>query len=404
MSIVVNNFSDIDTLNDVYDSSLCVIFSNREDINIDISSCKSDIIILDLYGDLLEIKKEIWKNTNKACSLLEYYPYKLSNNIWNIFFIEYMNNNRECNGDINLVREKDISGVFGIYDKKNVNISNSINRLFFSNKLKTFVLHDIFESDIENNKYIVGQLMSHLLLKNQNISFKDISNIEYKCPVSWRKFGGNTYGICRNMERMIIKSWNFEEKSYYPIHLLSELKVLYVWLILLLRYMKKKNKEKKGDYKKITYLFSDIEYGKLKKYATDNNIIEYIIEGYLKFIGLKWNKKDLLFEIDIDGKIDEIYPLVESVDDYNIYKKSRWINNSVKNWNVCKNMDKIVINVCIKSDIEKSELMRRDDIFMQIDIGLDKNGKLINVIYMLNNSDLLKWKRILDNFLNMWVK
>jgi hypothetical protein len=403
MSIIINNFSDIDTLNSIYDSSLCIIFSTRE--NIDISSSKDDIIIMDLYDELIEIKKEIWKETNKACKLLPYNPYKLSNSIWNIFFIEYINEYKSSDNDILLIMNGDISGVFGIYDKKNIIIKNCINRLFFSNKLKTFVLYDVFETEIENDKYVVGQLMSHLNVNYPYISFINIDNNKYKCPISWRKFSNNTYGISRNLEKGIVKPWKIEMvNSYLPIHILSELKILYIWLLLIFKYRNRKKVNKKSEYKKITYQFSDIEYGKLKKYAMDENIIEYLIMGYLKFMGIECRTNEILFEVTIDDNMKDIYPLISSIEDYNIYKKSKLINRWVKKWNICNKIDKILLNVYIDKEISNSELSKRDDILIQIDIGIDKKGRLINIIYIENSENMLRWKNTIDNFLNMWVK
>jgi hypothetical protein len=315
-----------------------------------------------------------------------------------------MNNRPINNGDL-LVMDGDISGVFGIYDKRHSNIDNCKVRLFFSNKLKTFVLYDIFETEMDNNKYIVGQLLSHLNVNYPNICFKDVSNGTYKCPISWRKFTENTYGICKNSDKPILKQWLIDnEINYYPIHILSELKILYVWLILLFKYLKRDKVNKKCDYKKITYVFSDIEYSKLKKYAKDENIIEYILDGYLKFMGIKWQKDYLLYEINIDGHKRDIYPLVPNIDDYSVYKKSKWINSWIKKWKLCNKIEKILVNVYVIGDIDSSELMKRDDILIQIDIGLNKEGRLVNIVYMEESEEMMKWKQVLDNFLNMWVK
>lgn len=408
MSILINNFTDIDYLYELYDSSYCIIFSNRD--NIDISLCNTDLIIFDLYDELIPIRKSVWRETNKACYLLAneissmISNYSITNNIWNIFFIDYMMNNRPSDGEL-LIMENDISGIFGIYDKKHITIDKCKCRLFFSSKLKTFVLYDVFESEMDNNKYIVGQLMSHLKVDYPNISFKDVSNGVYKCPISWRKFSGNTFGICKNSERPIIKPWLINnEMDYYPIHILSELKVLYVWLILLFKYMNGGKKSKRDDYKKITYIFSDIEYEKLKKYAKDENIIEYILDGYLKFVGIKWQKEYILYEVNVDNNKRYVYPLVPTIDDYDVYKKSKWMNNWVKRWKLCNKIDKILVNIFIEDDIENSELKKREDILIQIDIGLNKDGRLVNIVYMEESDDMMKWKKMLDNFLNMWVK
>jgi hypothetical protein len=403
MSIIISNFTDIDKLYELYDSSYCIIFSDKNEV--DISLCNTDYIMIDMYDQLLPIKKTLWKKTNEACNLLEYYPYKICNSIWNIFFIDYMKNYNSIDDGIPLIMNGDISGIFGIYDKNNTKVENCKSRLFFSNKLKTFVLHDIYENEVDNNKYIIGQLMSHLSVDYPNMKIKDISGSMYKCPISWRKFAGNTYGICRNNEPTIIKKWSIvNNNSYYPIHILSELKVLYIWLIIMFKYLNVETVRKRGDYKKITYIFSDIEYNKLKKYAKNENIIEYILDGYLKFVGIKWSKKYLLYEINVDGKLQDIYPLVPNVNNYDIYKKSKWINNWVKKWNINKKIDKILININIDNNIDKSELQERKDILMQIDIGINKVGKLVNIIYLEETEEMLKWKRLLDNFLNIWVK
>jgi hypothetical protein len=358
-----------------------------------------------LYDEIIPIRKDVWKATNRACSMLEYNDYSIKNNIWNIFFIDYMKNNRPTDGAELLISDRDLSGIFGIYDKKNIEIDNCKVRLFFSNKLKTFVLHDVYETEIKDNKYIIGQLMYHLEVNYPTICFKDISNGLYKCPISWKRFSGNTYGICKNNEKPVIKEWMIDNNiSYYPIHILSELRVLYVWLILLFRYMKKRETYNRGEYKKITYIFSDIEYEKLKRYAKDENIIEYILDGYLKFIGIKWKHKYLLNEINIDGNVKDIYPLVPNIDDYTVYKRSKWINKRVINWNICKKIEKIMMNVYINKNIENSELINKDDILIQIDIGLNKEGRLVNIIYVEENDEMMKWKKMLDNFLNMWVK
>ena len=197
MSILINNFTDIDYLYELFDSSYCIIFSSRNDI--DISLCNTDLIIMDLYDELIPIRKTVWKETNKACCLLANnqleHNYSITNNIWNIFFIDYMMKNRPNEGEL-LIMENDMSGIFGIYDKKHIEVNKCKVRLFFSSKLKTFVLHDVFESEMDNNKYIVGQLMNHLKVDYPNISFKDVSNGIYKCPISWRKFSENTFGIC----------------------------------------------------------------------------------------------------------------------------------------------------------------------------------------------------------------
>jgi hypothetical protein len=60
--------------------------------------------------------------------------------------------------------------------------------------------------------------------------------------------------------------------------------------------------------------------------------------------------------------------------------------------------------VYVIGDIDSSELMKRDDILIQIDIGLNKEGRLVNIVYMEESEEMMKWKQVLDNFLNMWVK
>jgi hypothetical protein len=62
------------------------------------------------------------------------------------------------------------------------------------------------------------------------------------------------------------------------------------------------------------------------------------------------------------------------------------------------------VNIFIEDDIENSELKKREDILIQIDIGLNKDGRLVNIVYMEESDDMMKWKKMLDNFLNMWVK
>jgi hypothetical protein len=71
MSIIISNFTDIDKLYELYDSSYCIIFSDKNEV--DISLCNTDYIMIDMYDQLLPIKKTLWKKTNEACNLLEYY-------------------------------------------------------------------------------------------------------------------------------------------------------------------------------------------------------------------------------------------------------------------------------------------------------------------------------------------
>jgi hypothetical protein len=83
------------------------------------------------------------------------------------------------------------------------------------------------------------------------------------------------------------------------------------------------------------------------------------------------------------------------------------MNNMWKNiiygGSIYDNIGKIVINM--RSDnIEDSKIIERDDIRIQIDIGINKEGELENIIYMESSIEMMRWKELLDRFLNIWVK
>jgi len=95
------------------------------------------------------------------------------------------------------------------------------------------------------------------------------------------------------------------------------------------------------------------------------------------------------------------------IDDYNIYKKSLWMNNMWKNiiygGSIYNNIGKIVINI-MSDNIQNSKIIERDDIRIQIDIGINNEDELENIIYMESSIEMMRWKELLDRFLNIWVK
>ena len=413
MSIIIDDYSNLEYLNSIYDSSSCLIFIDNK-LDNDISYNNTNNILLCISNNRIEIPKSIWHSTNRSCLSLKEFEYDIGNTIWNIFFIEYMNKYVNKEGYISLISSEDISGIFGIYYKNSLSINNSEYRLFFSDKLKTFVLHDVIDTIIDNNNYIVGQLTNNLVVNYPYITFNDISGYRYKCPTTWKRLSGNTYGIGKNTNIInsnkidyVDKPWKIiDNTNYYPIHLLSEIKIMIVWIIIILRNIGNNKYRRDGIMKKVSYKFSKDEYNTLKQYAGQMNITEYILDGYIRFIGLGWSK-NLLLEIYKDGKCDKIYPLVSMIGDYNIYKKSKWMNNMWKNiiygGSIYDNIGKIVINM--RSDnIEDSKIIERDDIRIQIDIGINKEGELENIIYMESSIEMMRWKELLDRFLNIWVK
>jgi hypothetical protein len=68
-----------------------------------------------------------------------------------------------------------------------------------------------------------------------------------------------------------------------------------------------------------------------------------------------------------------------------------------------ENMNKIRINVYINKKMKEMISIDQNKDLLEIDIGLDDNKNMIHVIYMRNMIEMLKWKKLLDIFLNQWT-
>jgi hypothetical protein len=135
MSIIIDDYSNLEYLNSIYDSSSCLIFVDNK-LDNDISYNNADNILVCISNSHIEIPKSIWHSTNRSCLSLKEFEYEIGNTIWNIFFIEYMNKFKNKLGATNLIATDDISGIFGIYYKNSLSVNNSEYRLFFSHNLK----------------------------------------------------------------------------------------------------------------------------------------------------------------------------------------------------------------------------------------------------------------------------
>jgi hypothetical protein len=412
MSIIVSNFQDIHYLNSLRDISSSIIFSDRSNIDLSGIPNTSNFVYINNNGQLTKLEKTLWRDTNiKILELLPKYTSNISNNIYNIYFIDYLLNNGLSNEGLNLFSSIDSSGIFGIYSEKSVYVNESIYKLYFSNKLRTFVLYDINENNLDGLNYIVGQLMPYIKIDDKNKII--LGNRKYECPNTWKHLTGNTYGIARvsvlqNNEKDIVQ---VSKTEYYPIHILSELKALYAWMSILWNTLLSENKYERYKFKKLKYEFNNREYENIIKYAGDQSIIDYIIRGYIKFIAIQWNRYKLV-EVNINGKMENLYPLVPRINNYRFYEKSNWMNYygmKLISMDYLKglydNISKIKINVII----EQKEYLKEDislDVcrdFMEIDIVLNKDNTMSHILYVRNTKEMKKWKKLLDIFLNEWT-
>jgi hypothetical protein len=408
MTIIISNFEDIHYLNSLRDISSSILFCENPKCDISSSILFSEYEIgLYINGKISYMDKQLWNLTNEKCKeVLPKFSCKLTNNIYNIFLIDYILNTDLSTNSLNLISTSDISGIFGIYSDTTTNVYNCIYRLFYSNKLNTFILYDVLETNIDGLNYIVGQLISHIKIdENKNVI---LGGNRYMCPTSWKCLSGNSYGIARiNIKQ---KKWMINNLiKYYPLHIISEIKAIYCWITLLWNTILNDNQYDNNKFKRVKYVFNNKEYYNLQKYSGSSYIIDYIIKGYLLFIGLQLNKYKLV-EIYVDNKCINMYPLVPFIKDYNFYDKSNWMNKYGMKIlkldymrGIYDNMSKIRFNIYINNSIKDEISVDTNKDLLEIDIALDEDKNLINVVYMRNNMDMLKWKKLLDGFLNQWV-
>ena len=392
MSIIVSNFQDIHYLNSLRDLSSSIIFSDISNIDLSGIPNTSNYIYINNNGQLSKLEKTLWYDTNiKILELLPKYSANITNNIYNIYFIDYIINNGISNEGLNLFSSIDSSGIFGVYNEQIVYINESLYKLYFSNKLNTFVLYDINENNLNGLNYVVGQLMPYIKFDDKNKII--VGYRKYECPNTWKHLTGNTYGIARISVLHNDKKQLIIRKEYYPIHILSELKALYAWMNILWNTLLKEHNYKRYKFKKLKYDFNTLEYENLIKYSGEQSIIDYIIRGYIKFIAIEWNRYKLV-EVYIDDKLENMYPLVPRISNYGFYEKSNWMNYyGMKLINIdylrglYENISKIRINVYInkKSNNEISIDVCRD--FMEISIIINNNKKNL-VISLLSNQRL----------------
>jgi len=405
MSHIVTDFTNIEKLIELYESSGNIIFSDSKDC--DISNIKNGCIGFHINNQLIEIPQVVWRETNKANSELPKYDYKLTDCIWNIFFIEYIlkyNSSEE----IPLVSSDSNKCIFHIYNK-NIDNKDAKHTLLFSNKLRTFLLHDVTNSNINGSDHILGQLAPHLKYENSFIEYKSFKQLRFECPSSWKKLTGNTFCLSIKSENSETKEpIEKKQESYYPIHIITELKTLIAWIVLMWNVYNRDVTNKEYEFKKSVYVFTDDEHEILKKYAGSDEMKTYIADGLYKFLIIHWND-NILFDIYKDGESKRMLPLVSYMNNKDIYDKSRWFNDYFKKYllkrpDYYSNFTKIRMNIH-DSPILKTELQinRKTDI-IQIDIGYDENNKLCIIVYMKQCEEMKRWKLLFDTFLNVWVK
>jgi hypothetical protein len=405
MSHIITDFTNKEKLLELYESSGNIIFSDNKFC--DISNVRSGCIGFYINNQLIEIPRVVWRETNKTNSELPQYDYKLTDCIWNIFFIEYFLKYENL-GETPLVSSNSDECIFNIYNKNIIN-NSAKHTLFFSNKLRTFLLHDVNNTSIGGGEHIIGQLAPHLKYENTFIEYKSFKQLRFECPPSWKKLSGNTFCLSMssdNTEDKMIKEK--KKESYYPIHIITELKTLIAWIILIWNAYNRDIDNKEFEFKKTAYVFTDDEHEILKKYAGDDDMITYIVDGLYKFLIIHWND-NILFDIYNDGEPWKMFPLISYMNNKDIYDKSRWFNNYFKKYllkraSFYNNFTKIRMNIH-SSPLIKNELQinKKTDI-MQIDIGYDENKKLSIIVYMKQCDEMKRWKLLFDTFLNVWVK
>lgn len=402
MSQIVTDFTNKEQLLELYESSGNIIFSDKKDC--DISNVRKGCIGFHINNQFIEIPLVVWRETNRANSELPQYDYKLTDSIWNIFFINYIKK-YDNSGNTPLVSSNDEECIFYIYNKDKHN-TDAKHTLFFSNKLRTFVLHDVNNTNINGSDHIIGQLAPHLKYENSFIEYKSFKQLRFECPSSWKKLSGNTFCLSIKPETVEVKEK--KKESYYPIHIITELKTLIAWIVLMWNVYNRDIDNKEYEFKKTAYVFTDNEHETLKKYSGSDDMITYIVDGLYKFLIIHWND-NILFDIYNDGEAWKMIPLVSYMNNKDIYDKSRWFNNYFKKYLIKRpsfynNFTKIRMNIH-NSPLVKTELQinKKTDI-IQIDVGYDENKKLSIIVYMKQCEEMKRWKLLFDTFLNVWVK